>query len=186
MALIGQRETVPMSQADEGFLRRWREVARAISGLSVSLAEASFEQYEREFLALQRKLLATLVRAPEERLETRRRIAEEILLGAWGLNSPWPEFGRALRRIQRLGYTDTERRVHVAILFARWAKFHPEHLSAARRMLDLAERHFQGVPPEDPQYEDMKRSLELIRAEEEFTDARQREGLHHGTRSPSK
>ncbi|WP_052519718.1 hypothetical protein [Archangium violaceum] len=158
-----------MSQerGEEAFHQRWMAGADAISQLYVALLDAPFEQYEREFLVLQRKLLAT-VKTPWEHLETRRRVAEEILLGAFGCNAPWPDFGRALRRIRRLGYTDVERRVHVAILFARWAKFHPEHLPAARRMLELAERQFQSVSPEHTQYKDMKGSLELIRMEKEF------------------
>lgn len=156
---------------EDAFHRRWMEGARAIAQLYVSLRDAPFEQYEREFLSLQRRLLAQ-DKTDWERRETRRRIAEEIFLGAWGANSPWKDFGRALRRIQRLGYTNVERRVHVAILFARWAKFHPEHLPAARRMLDLAERHFQSVSPEHTQYKDMKGSLELIRQEKEFSPKR--------------
>ncbi|AKJ01076.1 hypothetical protein ATI61_114215 [Archangium gephyra] len=152
---------------EDAFHQRWMAGADAIARLYVTLLDAPFEQYEREFLALQRKLLAT-VKTPWEHLETRRRIAEEILLGAFGCNAPWPDFGRALRRIRRLGYTDVERQVHVAILFARWAKFHPEQLLAARRMLDLAERQFQSVSPEHTQYKDMKGSLELIRKEKEF------------------
>lgn len=156
-----------MSEDDEGFYERWMAGANAISRLYVALIDAPFERYEREFLALQRELLAT-VKTPWEHLETRRRIAEEILLGAFGTNAPWSEFGRALRRIQRLGYTDVERRVHVAILFARWAKFHPKHLPEARRMLDLAERHFHSTPPEHTQYKDMQGSLALIRQEKEF------------------
>ncbi|OJT23843.1 hypothetical protein BO221_17915 [Archangium sp. Cb G35] len=152
---------------EEAFHQRWMAGADAIAQLYVALLDAPFEQYEREFLALQRKLLAT-VKTPWEHLETRRRVAEEILLGAFGCNAPWPDFGRALRRIRRLGYTDVERRVHVAILFARWAKFHPEHLPAARRMLELAERQFRSVSPEHTQYKDMRGSLELIRMEKEF------------------
>ncbi len=152
---------------EEAFHRRWMEGAKAISQLYVSLCDAQFEQYEREFLTLQRWLLAK-DETDWERLESRRRIAEEILLGAWGTNSPWEDFGRALRRIRRLGYTNVERRVHVAILFARWAKLHPEHLPEARRTLDIAERHFLALSPDDSQYNDMKRSLELIRTEEEF------------------
>ena len=152
---------------EEAFHRRWMEGARAIAQLYVSLRDAPFEQYEREFLSLQRRLLAQ-DKTDWERRETRRRIAEEIFLGAWGANSPWKDFGRSLRRIRRLGYTNVERRVHVAILFAQWAKFHPEHLPAARRMLDLSERHFQSLSPEHVQYKDMKGSLELIRQEKEF------------------
>lgn len=157
-----------MSQErDDDFYARWMSGAREISKLYVALVDAPFGKYEREFMALQRRLLGT-VKSSWERLETRRRIAEEILLGAFGLNAPWKDFGRALRRVQRLGYTDVERQVHVSILFARWAKFHPRHLSAARRMLDRAERRFRTLSPDHAQYRDMSGSLASIRKEPEF------------------
>jgi hypothetical protein len=147
------------------FKRRWLEGAKAISALYLSLSQAPFEQYEREFLGLQRKLLATSARTEWEQKETRRRIAEEILLGAWSLNSPWEDFGRALRRIRRLGYSNVERRFHVALLFARWARFHPDHLPAARRMLNVAEHHLLNPPSKDVPSKEVTRCLEFIREE---------------------
>lgn len=149
------------------FERRWLEGAKAISTLYLALSQAPFEQYEREFLGLQRRILATPAMTEWERQETRRRIAEEILLGAWSLNSPWEDFGRALRRIQRLGYSNTERRFHVALLFGRWAKLHPEHLHAAGRMLDVAEHHLLGPSSKDVSSKEVTRCLELIREERE-------------------
>jgi hypothetical protein len=153
---------------DAAFQRRWLEGAKALSQLYVSLTHAPFARYEREFLGLQRKLLATLARTEWEQKEIRRRVAEEILLGAWSMNSPWADFGRALRRVQRLGYSNVERRAHVALLFARWARLNTEHLSRARRMLDVAEAHLLVLSPKDTQYKDVRRGLELIRQEVEF------------------
>lgn len=149
------------------FERRWLEGAKAISTLYLALSQAPFEQYEREFLGLQRKLLANPAMTEWERNETRRRIAEEILLGAGSLNSPWEDFGRALRRIQRLGYSNTDRRFHVSLLFARWARLHPEHLPAASRMLDAAEQHLLKLPSKEVPSKEVIRCLELIREERE-------------------
>jgi hypothetical protein len=153
---------------DKAFRQRWIEGAQAISRLYVSLINAPFERYEREFLELQRTMLVTSAKTDWERQETRRRIAEEILLGAWGTDSPWEDFGRALRRIRRLGYSSVERRVHVAILFARWAQRHPEHLPEARRMLALAEQHSLSLSTRHSQYKDVRRSLASIRQDPEF------------------
>ena len=154
---------------DKAFHGRWTRGGQAISQLYVSLMNAPFEQYEREFLELQRSLLVTSAKTVWEKKETRRRIAEEILMGAWGTNCSWEDFGRALRRIQRLGYTNAERRLHVAILFARWAQQHPAQLNEARRMLDLAERHALALSAKHPQSRDIRRGLDSIRQEREFT-----------------
>lgn len=156
-----------MSREEEGFHRRWLEGADALAHLYVSLLEAPYARYEREFLAMQRRLLSTC-ETPWERLETRRRIAEELLMGAYSRGSPWSDFGRALKRIRRLGYSNVERRVHVAILFARWSTLHREHMPAAWRLLDVAERHFQAASPDVPLYESIRQSLELIRQEPGF------------------
>jgi hypothetical protein len=152
---------------DEELHQRWAQGAEAMSRLYVSLLDAPYAQYERELLALQRRFL-TSCKSEWERRESRRRIAEELLMGAYLRDVPWEDFKRALRRIQRLGYTSVERRVHVAVLFARWAQLHPEHLPAARAGLLLAERHFHAVSPEEPLYQAAKESLESIRQEKEF------------------
>ncbi|QRK09545.1 hypothetical protein JQX13_05250 [Archangium violaceum] len=156
-----------MSREEEDFHRRWREGADSLARLYVSLLDASYTQYEREFLVLQRRLLSTCETSWEQ-LETRRRVAEELLMGAYSRGVPWADFGRALKRIRRLGYSNVERRVHVAILFARWSTLYPEHRPAARRLLDVAERHFLAAPRDVPLYESMRQSLELIRRDPGF------------------
>lgn len=89
-------------------------------------------------------------------------------MGAYLRNIPWEDFKRALRRIQRLGYTSVERRVHVAVPFSRWAQLHPEHLPAARAALLVAERHLLAASPEEPLYQASRQGLESIRQEREF------------------
>jgi len=160
-----------MTRKETDFQKRWMEGADELARLYVSLRHATYEQYEQEFLALQRKMLAR-DKTDWERQETRRRIAEELLLGAYGRNASWPEFGRALRRIHRLGYSSLERRMHVAVLFARWAQSNPSHLPAAQRLVALTERHFSAASPKEPLYEVVRKNLEMIRQEIGFVPAR--------------
>lgn len=153
-----------MKRTGKDFHERWLEGAEELARLFVTLRHAPYDQYEREFLALQRRML-TKDKTDWEKRETRRRIAEELLLGAYGRNVPWSDFSRAFRRIHRLGYTNLERRMHVAVLFTRWAQSHSSHLPEARRLLALTERHFNAASPKDPLYEVVRKNLEMIRQE---------------------
>src|SRR5690348_1795703 len=89
-----RREALSMKQKGADFHERWLEGAEELARLFVALRHAPYEQYEREFLALQRRML-TKDKTDWEKRETRRRIAEELLLGAYGRNVPWSDFGRA-------------------------------------------------------------------------------------------
>jgi hypothetical protein len=82
-----------------------------------------------------------MVKSAFERRELRRRIAERLFTEAFSHDCPWPVFRRTLRRIQRLGYSNVERRYHVASLYAMWRGRHPEHdPHEARWLLDETER----------------------------------------------
>jgi hypothetical protein len=120
-------------------------ISRELGQCIVATAQDSFEELEPKFKALQRRLVATAA-SESERREIRRRIAEELVNAAFGLNCPWPVFRQALRRIQRLGYTDAERRYHIAALFALWCQHHPRHAAEAGRLLDEAERRLRRLP----------------------------------------
>ncbi len=100
--------------------RRFQEVARAIDQLLASSFKDSFAELESSFKALERHLLRTVVKTASERREVQRRIAETLFTEAFARGCPWPVFGRAFRRIQRLGYSHVERRYHVASLYAQW------------------------------------------------------------------
>ena len=122
------------------------KVAGELGRLIVATTDDAFEELEPKFKALEKQLLAS---APSqfERQEIRRRIAEELFNQAFGLNCPWPVFGRTLRRIQRLGYSNVDRRYHIAALYALWCREHPEHDDRqARRMLEEVERRLLRLP----------------------------------------
>ncbi|WNG59745.1 hypothetical protein F0U59_37280 [Archangium gephyra] len=123
------------------------EVARAFDQLIATTQEDSFEVLEARYKALERNLLHSVVKTDFERKELRRRIAERLFTEAFGHDCPWPIFGRTLRRIQRLGYSNVERRYHVACLYAMWCESHPEHdPREARSLLDDTERHLLRLP----------------------------------------
>ncbi len=120
-------------------------ISRELGQLIVATSTDSFAELEPKFKEIQKRLVA-MATSEFERLEIRRRIAEELVNAAFGLNCPWPIFGRALRRIQRLGYTDVERRYHIAALFVLWCQQHPEQAPKARHLLDEAEQRLLRLP----------------------------------------
>ncbi|MFY0529858.1 hypothetical protein ACN28I_44065 [Archangium gephyra] len=127
--------------------RRSRDVARAFDQLIVAARDDAFEVLEARYKALERQLLRSVVKTDFERKELRRRIAERLFTEAFGHDCPWPVFGRTLRRIQRLGYSNVERRYHVACIYAMWCERHPEHdPREARRLLDNTEQHLLRLP----------------------------------------
>jgi hypothetical protein len=110
-----------------------------------------------------------VVKTEFERREVRRRIAEALFTEAFGRNCPWSVFGRTLRRIQRLGYTDVERRYHVASLYAQWCGAHPEHdARKARRALDEVERRIRCLPRGNRRREELRVRLSELRARTGF------------------
>ncbi|PTL80442.1 hypothetical protein [Vitiosangium sp. GDMCC 1.1324] len=137
--------------------------------LLVTTFESSFEELEPRFAALERRLLRSVVKTEFEQREVRRRIAEALFTEAFGRNCPWPVFGCTLRRIQRLGYTDVERRYHVACLYAQWCGEHPEHdAREARRLLDEAERRIRRLPRGNTRREELLARLLALRARTGF------------------
>jgi hypothetical protein len=144
------------------------ELANALDAIVVATFKDSYEELEPRFKALERRLLA---REDSDfmRREIRRRIAERLFTEAHARNCPWPVFGPTLRRMQRLGYSDVERRFHVAALYAVWSQRHPEHdPREARELLDEAERRIRRLPRGHPY------RLELL---ENLGELRTRTGL---------
>lgn len=136
--------------------------------LIVATAEASFEELEPRFKSLERQLLAGTP-SRFERREIRRRFAERLFSEAFGRDCPWSVFGRVLRRIQRLGYSNVERRYHVATFYALWCGRHPEHDSReARLLLDEVEARIRRLPRRNVSREEMLKGLAEVRAQTGF------------------
>jgi hypothetical protein len=157
---------VKLSESSE---RRFTEVARALDRTLVSSFDDSFEELEFRFKSLERYLLRSVVKTKYERQEVRRRIAEAIFTEAYGHDCPWPVLGRTLRRIQRLGYSNVERRYHIACLYAQWCRRHPDHDDRqARRMLDEVEWSIHRLPRGNSLREWLLKELEGARARTGF------------------
>ncbi len=147
------------------------ELARALDEILLATGEDTYEELEPKFKALESRLLS---REDSDfmRREIRRRIAERLFTEAFARNSPWPVFGPTLRRIQRLGYSDVERRYHVAALYALWSSTHPEHDSLkARELLDEAERRIRRLPRDHVYRVEMLERMEDLRTRTGFASA---------------
>ncbi len=148
--------------------QRWQDMSLQLGRLIVAVTHDSFEELEPKFKALEKRLLAS-TSSRFEHLEIRRRIAEELFNQAFGNNCPWPIFGRTLRRIQRLGYSNIDRRYHIAALYALWCQRNPEHDDRqARRMLDEAERRLLYLPRDHIQRTERLKRLADLRARTGF------------------
>jgi hypothetical protein len=145
------------------------EVARAVDQLLVKTFGDSFEELEPKLKALERRLLRSVVKTAYERQEVKRRIAETLFTEAYGRNCPWPTFGPTLRRIHRLGYSNIQRRYHVACLYARWCRRYPQHDDhEARRMLDETERSARHLPRGSRLRKGLLEDLSELRAQTGF------------------
>ena len=112
---------------------------RQRSELILNLRNQPLALFEREMLGLEKCLLC-MCPSQSERDELRRRIAEDIYFEAVRRLYPWKEFSKALRRLERLGFGDVERRALVAGHFVMWASKSQVRINEAWRMLDDAER----------------------------------------------
>jgi len=125
----------------------WQNVIKERHELLMSLSKnkaASFDTAEREYLALQKKLLEGACSDWEQR-HIKRLIAQDILNEADHRARRWEEFSRALRRMQRLGYMDADAQLHVACLTV-WAslRFRDKEPLAWAMMKD-AERRLRRI-----------------------------------------
>ncbi|WP_157774920.1 hypothetical protein [Melittangium boletus] len=123
--------------------RFWQQVATAFDKLNIALLQEeglSFAKGEREYLALQRKLLRQ-VELEWESLQIKRLIARSILLFAYTTGCSWTEMGRALRRSSRLGYLNASDQAAAAHFVLLWASDN-DHSKATLgwKMLEAAER----------------------------------------------
>jgi hypothetical protein len=155
------------ASADER--HRWFiETSRQMGKALVAATDAPFEELEATLRVFEKRMLAA-ARTERQRREVRRRIAENLFTEAFGRSAPWSIFGPTLRRIQRLGYSNVERRYHVACLYALWCREHPEHDSReARGMLDEAERRILRLPRNHIRRQELLAHLPGVRARSGF------------------
>jgi hypothetical protein len=124
---------------------RGRFIAQARDRTFLALKNATFDEAERAYLALEKELLRMAAATPWERQEVKRAIADDIFSFAFGGDVTWPQVARSLRRIERLGYSDLWTRVHVAHLFIQMVPRFPDKARKALAMLEEAERRVLRV-----------------------------------------
>jgi hypothetical protein len=127
----------------------WRHVARDFDTLNVALLQdetASVERGEREYLALQKKLLRQ-AETEWERQHLRRLVAHSILRFAYSTASTWTEYARALRRVRRLDYVNGDYQSRAASFTLLWVAEHDlSKASLGWSMVADAERRLRRMP----------------------------------------
>jgi hypothetical protein len=164
--------------------RRFLELSHALDRLIADSSGLPFPQVEPALKALETRLSRQATSRPE-RMEIRRRIAEALFTEAYARDCAWPVLGRTLRRIQRLGYSNVERRYHVAALYALWCQRHPEHPNwEARRLLDDAQRSLMRLPRRHAYRMELLERLTGLRARTGFSPAPRQAPPKRRRRSP--
>ena len=121
-----------------------------VAYLALLKSRAPYEQCQRELLKLEKDWLRR-ARTEAQRLSVRRAVASTLLTEAYGSKRPWKDFGAALRRLQRLGFSDLGMRVHVACRSVQSAHLYPEELAReAWALWDEAERGSARGTPGNP------------------------------------
>ncbi len=126
-------------------------------------ARAPYEERRRALLELQKRWLRE-ARTEAERQRIRRGIAEDLVTLAYSFNRPWVEFGRCLRHVQRLGFSNLALRVHVACLYVQSLELFPRKAREAWMMLDAAERGVRRLRRDNPLREEHLESIAHAKA----------------------
>jgi hypothetical protein len=101
--------------------------------------KAPYEEIKHALLNLERRWLREAT-TEAERQQTQRGIAEDILSEAFAFSRPWAEFGRWLRRVQQLGFSNLALRVHIACMFVQSLHLFPRKSREAWELLEDAEK----------------------------------------------
>lgn len=125
--------------------------------------KASYPDRKRGLLGLERRWLRR-AESPARRLTVRRIIAKTLLTEAFGFDMPWAEFGRWLRRLQRLGFRDLGMRVHVACLYVQSLHLFPQRAQEAWDMLADVERGVRRLARQRPLRHEHLESIAHARA----------------------
>jgi L-asparaginase II len=129
----------------------WRSVASRRDQLLQELfkAKVPYAELEHALLAQEKQLLRE-TRTEAERRLIRARTARTLFTEAFACGLRWEGFGRALRRFQRVGFLDSDDRVHAACLYVQSLELFPERAREAWAMLDAAERGTKALRRGNP------------------------------------
>jgi hypothetical protein len=112
-------------------------------------AKASYGERRRALLELEKRWLREAT-TDAERRQIQRGMAEDLVTLAYSFNRPWAEFGRCLRRVQRLGFSNLALRVHIACLYVQSLELFPRKAREAWELLEDAERRARRLHRENP------------------------------------
>ncbi len=112
-------------------------------------ADAPYEEVRRALLDMEKRWLRE-AQSPAERLTIRRTIAEDIVSEAFSANQPWKVLSAALRRVQRLGFSNLALRFHIACLYVQSLRLYPQQAQEAWTMLDDARRRLLRLRRDRP------------------------------------
>ncbi len=124
-----------------------RSVADRRDDLLVKLykTKAPYAELKRAVLAQEKEFMRE-ARTPRERLHLQQINAKLLITEAYGDGAGWDEFGRLLRRCERLGYADITHRIHVACLYVQSLPRFPQRARNAFAMLTTVERMLKRIP----------------------------------------
>jgi hypothetical protein len=145
---------------EERGLAHGQEKDRIILGLME--AGAPYEERRQALLELEKRWLRE-AKSEAERRQTRRGIAEDLVTLAYSFSRPWAEFGRWLRRVQRLGFSNLALRVHISCLYIQSLELFPERAREAWDMLDDTERRALRLRRKHPLRQEYLESIDHAR-----------------------
>lgn len=112
-------------------------------------ANASYEERRRALQELERRWLRE-AKTEAERQQIRRGMAEDLVTLAYSFDRPWSEFGKKLRRVQQLGFSNLALRVHITCLYVQSLHLFPQRAREAWAMLEDTERRVRRMRRDRP------------------------------------
>jgi hypothetical protein len=99
---------------------RSRQIARAFDQLQLVVPTLNLGHVQLCLFQLERQLVV-LTKGAWERRELHRRVIERYANECLERRAPWGTTRRAIRQLEEAGYTNIDRRVHLAILLGMYA-----------------------------------------------------------------
>jgi hypothetical protein len=138
---------------------RGRIIAQGRHEVFMAVRRAPFEEAERAYLDLEKRLLREAAVGPSERQEIKRIIAKDIFSAAHGSDVTRQQLARSLRRVERVGYSDLWMRFFVACLYVQMVPSFPDKARQAFAMLEDVERRLLRVRKRNPLRKDGLRAV---------------------------
>ncbi len=129
--------------------RRSRNAAKRFDAVLLEVHGKDLRTMRKCLVALEAELSAQSP-GTRERLEWRRRAAEHYLNACLSRRASWTTTLGALSRLEALGYTNIDRRVHFAIMLGRYAPRGKRASQLVQSRVRLAIRRTKALPSRSP------------------------------------